>query len=38
MISSNGLKRKSSTPISTDNNNTVTSITTKRFRGSSYDG
>ncbi|CAF3931670.1 unnamed protein product, partial [Rotaria magnacalcarata] len=35
MISSNGLKRKSSTPMSTDNNNRTT---TKRFRGSSYDG
>ncbi|CAF3760391.1 unnamed protein product [Rotaria socialis] len=40
MISSNGLKRKSSTPISTDNNNTTitTTTTAKRFRGSSYDG
>ncbi|CAF3241677.1 unnamed protein product [Rotaria sp. Silwood2] len=38
MISTNGLKRKSSTSVVTDNNNIITNITTKRFRGTSYDG
>ncbi|CAF1260133.1 unnamed protein product [Rotaria sp. Silwood1] len=38
MISSNGLKRKSSTSVVADNHNIITSTTTKRFRGTSYDG